>query len=94
MVSIVAGKPSVAIGETGIYWAPVSQSVRVSFAGTDQITVAEALEKSFGPFPIRLSIDKFDILRAMGYAAGQGETPYKDIAQALFKFGELELTRA
>ena len=93
-VHVVAGKPSIAVGYSEIRWAPVSQSVRVSFAGTDYQTVCSALQNTFSRFPIRLSKDHMQILKAMGHAAGQGGTPYNKIADALEKFGELELTQA
>lgn len=91
---VVAGKPSVAIKEGGIYWAPVANAVHLSFEGTDQVTVSKALIKAFGYFPIRLSADKHLILMAMAGAAGVGEKPYLDLAEALGRFGELELTEA
>lgn len=91
---VVAGKPSVGVRETGIYWAPVSQSIRLSFAGTDQATVSKALTDTFGKFPIRLSDSHILTIKAMYHAAGVGGKPYSDLYDALQKFGQLELTEA
>jgi hypothetical protein len=92
-VSVVAGKPSVAVGDPGIALSPIASAMRLQFTGTDVDSVRNALKDAFGPFPIRLSVqnDK-DVVRGMVAAAGGGNKPYNQILIALNQFGNLELT--
>ena len=92
-VSVVAGKPSVSTGEQAIQWAPMSGPERLAFNGTDYEAVRRTLIGVFGQFPIRLSRGKhLEIMQAMAHAAGEGFKPYSTLADALDRFGELEVT--
>ena len=91
-VSIVAGKPSVATGEQGIQWSPISSPVRLQFSGTSYLDVRSALIEAFGQFPVRLTNDHIPVLNGMCAAAGAGKQPYQQLLTALKQFGNLELT--
>ena len=93
-VSVVAGKPSVGIGDPGILWSPIASPMRLQFSGTSCESVAEALQMGFGDFPIRLSTgEHMFILRGMMASAGPGKQPYDQLIKALTQFGTLEITK-
>ena len=94
MNTIVAGKPSVAVGDPGIQWAPISGPVRLQFSGTSYADTLKALQEAFGAMPIRLATgEHLFILRGMAAAAGGGKQPYHQLITALTQFGTLELTQ-
>jgi hypothetical protein len=76
-------------------FAPVSGAVRLPFTGTTFQTVRDALIKTFGPFPIRLSWQiHLPVLWAMIHASGDGSEPYQVLYGALDKFLEIEINEA
>lgn len=93
---IQVGRPPVNTGPapavaSGIAYAPLATPTRVSLLGTSFPAVRQALTRTFGDFPIRLSAQDGAVLAGMSAAAGEGATPYAEILAALEKFGELEL---
>ena len=93
-VSVVAGKPSVATGDPGIMWAPISSPMRLQFSGTSCSETGTALVEAFGDFPIRLiAADHLPVLKGMCAAAGPGKQPYQQHITALAQFTTLELTQ-
>ena len=93
MMNIVAGKPSIAVAEKSIQWAPIAAPVTLQFLGTSCEAVSKALQEAFGPFPIRLHKgEQLMILKGMAAAAGEGAQPYKQLMAALSQVGQLELT--
>lgn len=94
-VSVVAGKPSISVGERTIQWAPIASPVRLHFDGTSCAEVAAALMQAFGEFPIRLHKgEQLMILKGMVAAAGEARRPYEELLRALAQVGELEVTQS
>ncbi len=89
------GRPSIAVATPlamQIEWAPMASGQRLPFNGTSYLAVREALTKTFGAFPIRLSrADHLATMRGMAAVAAEGAEPYAQLAAALDKFGELEI---
>lgn len=91
---VVAGKPSVAVGDPGIQWAPISGPMRLQFSGTSVSETGVALREAFGDFPIRLVAgEHLPVLKGMCAAAGEGKQPYMQLITALTQFSTLELTQ-
>lgn len=74
-----------------ITFSSVAKPQRISFLGTDMITVRKALEEVFGDFPVRVSKKDMNILAGMCAASAAGRQPYEQLCAALEKHGELEL---
>lgn len=92
-LSIVAGQPSISLGEKGIQWSPIASPVRMRFSGTSCEATSKALTEAFGPFPIRLHKgEQLLILKGMAAAAGEGRQPYEELMKALAQVGQLELS--
>lgn len=92
-VSVVAGRPSVSPGETGITWAPVQAPVKLNFIGTSFHEVSNAISRALDQnFPVRLNQSHIPILRGMAAAAGDGHMPYTELLNALTQFGNLEVS--
>ncbi len=79
--------------QSRLEWAPLAGPQNVSFSGTDYDAVRKALIGMWGTFPIRLSKERGDdeCMKAMMFAAGQGQTPYHVLHQALMQYGEIEV---
>ena len=93
-VAVVAGKPSVAVGDPGIMWSPIASPLRLQFSGTSCSETGTALIEAFGQFPIRLiAADHLPVLKGMCAAAGVGKQPYQQLITALTQFSTLELTQ-
>lgn len=94
-VAVVAGQPSVSMGDPGILWSPIAAPARLRFSGTSCEAVAKALTQAFGPFPIRLHKgEQVLMLKGMIAAAGDGKQPYEELLLALTNVGQLEITQA
>lgn len=75
-----------------IQWSPLAGASSLSFSGTDYAAVRKALIGMWGPFPIRLSKDAdAECMKAMMFAAGEGQQPFHILHQALMQYGEIEV---
>ena len=92
-MNVIAGRPTVAIGDPGIQWSPISAPSRLKFTGTSIEATRSALTKAFGDFPIRLnSGNQLLVLKGMAAGAGDGSAPYDELILALTQFGTLEIS--
>lgn len=75
-----------------LHWMPVAKGERIRFNGTSYRDTYVALIKTFGRFPIRLeAANHLQVMNAMANAAGEGGTPYREIFDALNRYGSLEI---
>jgi hypothetical protein len=74
----------------GIAWCAKHPPQHLSFLGTDAQTVARALEKTFGKFPIQLNKYEHEVsILAMGAATGLD--CYAMLLAGLRQYGEIEV---
>lgn len=81
--------------QQAIEWCPIAEGGRLSFAGTTYRATRNALFSVFGEYPIRLNKAKhLQTLQAMSHVAKEandGAAPYNQLADALRKYGDLEV---
>lgn len=75
-----------------IAFCALTPPTRISFLGTSFWNVKEALLKIFNQFPFNLDESHIPMLKAMAAAAGDGGTPYKELADAIEKHGGISVT--
>ena len=80
------------VPHTSMKWSQLAEGKRLSFLGTSFAEVHKAMLETFGKFPIRLELSHVQTMRAMAAAAGAGGKPYTDMADALERFSNLEIT--
>jgi hypothetical protein len=73
-----------------IMFVPKSMPVRVSFMGTDCLSVAQALQKTFGPFPIQLARYEHEQALVAMHAA-TGFVVYEELLNGLRTYNEIEV---
>jgi len=86
-------RPGTAPKQDVIQWRPLAGASSLPFTGTDYVAVRKALVGMWGPFPIRLSKANGDdeCMKAMMFAAGEGQEPFHILHQALMQYGDIEL---
>ena len=73
-----------------IEFVPKNSPVRVSFIGTDCVSVAKALEKTFGSFPLQLSRYEHE-QSVLAMHAATGFQVYQELLVGLRTYGEIEV---